>query len=259
MQRKGHPCSLTSRRGSHSGRQHQPSLPGHRGQDADSKSLPAWALAPCSTLCAQTQPPASQSVQQGQPPRTWAFPSAQTLTQRLAACIQTSRSASIGATHTGPASGSASWAGHMWPSRSWCPCSPTMETSSQCQQTPSGSSAPQSTRFVAANRPAAAGAAHLYPSRAMSTRTLQQGGIALVDIPAQVTALQAKIIDRLLKPERAPWKAYFSSWLAMPLTAEQKITTPAQSQHLWQLERGLLFFSFPTQSIQAPRYVVAFL
>ena len=111
--------------------------------------------------------------------------------------------------------------------------------------------------FVAANRQAAAGAAHLYPSRAMSTRTLQQGGIALVDIPAQVTALQAKIIGRLLKPERVPWKAYFSSWLAMPLTAEQTITAPAQSQHLWQLGWGLPLSSFPTQSIKAPQRVVA--
>ena len=41
--------------------------------------------------------------------------------------------------------------------------------------------------FVAANRPAAAGAAHLFPSRAISARSLQQGGIALVDIPAHIT------------------------------------------------------------------------
>ena len=109
--------------------------------------------------------------------------------------------------------------------------------------------------FVAANRPAAAGAAPLFPSRAISTRRLQQGGIALVDIPAQLTALQAKTIGRLLEPE--PWKAHFSSWLGMPLTGEQRITAPAQSQHLWQLGRGLPFSSFPTQSIQAPRRVVA--
>ena len=39
-------------------------------------------------------------------------------------------------------------------------------------------------------------------------------------IPAQLTALQAKIIGRLLEPERVPWKAYLSGWLAMPITAE---------------------------------------
>ena len=113
--------------------------------------------------------------------------------------------------------------------------------------------------FVAANRPAAAGAAHLFPSRAISARTLQQGGIALVDIPAQLTALQAKIIGRLLEPERVPWKAYFSGWLAMPLTAEQRAAVPGQSQHLWQLGTGLPFSSFPSQSIQAPRRVAAYL
>ena len=113
--------------------------------------------------------------------------------------------------------------------------------------------------FVAAKRPAAAGAAHLFPSRAISARILQQGGIGLVDIPAQLTALQAKIISRLAEPERVPWKAYFSGWLAMPLTAEQRTAVPAQSQHLWQLGTGLPFSSFPSQSIQAPRRVAAYL
>ena len=43
--------------------------------------------------------------------------------------------------------------------------------------------------FVAVDRPAAAGVAHLFHSRAISARTLQQGGRALVDIPGQLTAL----------------------------------------------------------------------
>ncbi len=73
--------------------------------------------------------------------------------------------------------------------------------------------------FVAANRPVVAGAALLYPSRDVSSRTLQQGGIALVDIRAQLTALQANIIGRFLEPERIAWKSFFGSWLSMPLTA----------------------------------------
>jgi hypothetical protein len=73
------------------------------------------------------------------------------------------------------------------------------------------------------------GRSALVSSRAISTRTLQQGGIALVDIPAQLTALQANINGRLLEPERVPWKAYFSSWLAMPLTAEQRIIAQQSS------------------------------
>ena len=59
------------------------------GPGCRQQSPPAWASAPCSTWRAQMQPPASHSVQQNQPPHTWASPSAQTLTQRLAACIQT--------------------------------------------------------------------------------------------------------------------------------------------------------------------------
>ncbi len=51
-------------------------------------------------------------------------------------------------------------------------------------------------QIVAAIRPVVAGAAHLYPSRDVSSRAVDQGGIALVDI--QLTALQAKIIGRLL-------------------------------------------------------------
>ena len=78
-----------------------------------------------------------------------------------------------------------------------------------------------------------------------------------MDIPAQLTALHAKIIGRLLEPERVPWKGYFSGWLAMPLTAEQRAAVPAQSQHLWQLGTGLPFSSFPSHSMQAPRWVVA--
>jgi hypothetical protein len=111
---------------------------------------------------------------------------------------------------------------------------------------------------VTANRPAAAGAAPLFPGREISTRIFQQGGIALADIPAQLTALQAKIIRRLLETVRVPWRqAYFSIRLAIPHTAEQRITAPAQSLHLCQLGKGLPISSFPTQSIQAPQRVVA--
>ena len=56
-----------------------------------------------------------------------------------------------------------------------------------------------------------------------------------------------------------PWKAYFSGWLAMPLTAEHRAAVPAQSKHMWQLGTGLPFSSFPTQSIRAPRRAMAYL
>ncbi len=60
---------------------------------------------------------------------------------------------------------------------------------------------------MAANRPVVAGAALLYPSRDVFSRTLQQDGIALVDIRAQLTALQANIIGRFLEPVRIAWNS----------------------------------------------------
>ncbi|CAL5219684.1 g1571 [Coccomyxa viridis] len=113
--------------------------------------------------------------------------------------------------------------------------------------------------FVAANRPVVAGAAHLYPSRDVSSRAVDQGGIALVDIRAQLTALQAKVIGRLLEPEHIAWKAFFDSWLSMPLTAGQILSTPPQQQHIWQLGRYLPFSSFSTRFIDAPARVTAYI
>ena len=83
--------------------------------------------------------------------------------------------------------------------------------------------------------------------------------LPLWDIRAQLTALQAKIIGRFLEPERIAWKAFFGSWLSMPLTAEQRLSTPSQQQHLWQLGRYLPFSSFSTRSIDAPRRVVGYI
>ena len=113
--------------------------------------------------------------------------------------------------------------------------------------------------FVAANRPVVAGAAHLYPSRDVSSRAVDQGGIALVDIRAQLTALQAKIIGRLLEPEHIAWKAFLDSWLSMPLTAGQILSTPPQQQPIWQLGRYLPFSSFSTRFIDAPARVTAYI
>ena len=69
--------------------------------------------------------------------------------------------------------------------------------------------------FVAANRPVVAGAARLCPSRDVSSRALDEGGIAIVDIRAQLIALHSKIIGCLLKPQRTPWRTFFDIWLSM--------------------------------------------
>ena len=75
--------------------------------------------------------------------------------------------------------------------------------------------------FVAANRPAAAGQAYLFPRREVCSLDIAQGGINLLAIPEQITALRAKVIGRLMEPEQPPWKAYFDhhmyrtrAWLA---------------------------------------------
>nr|BAA25763.1 reverse transcriptase [Chlorella vulgaris] len=68
--------------------------------------------------------------------------------------------------------------------------------------------------FVAANRPVTPGAAAaLFPSKDVCFRAAAHGGIALVDIKAQILALQAKVVGRLLEPEQLAWKANFDHWL----------------------------------------------
>jgi len=45
----------------------------------------------------------------------------------------------------------------------------------------------------------------------------------------------------------------------MPLTPEQRLGTPSQQQHIWQLGRYLSFSSFSTRSVDAPRRVIAYI
>jgi len=77
-----------------------------------------------------------------------------------------------------------------------------------------------------------------------------------VDIRPQLTALQANIIGRFLEPERIAWKSFFGSWLSHTSHLEQRLGTPSQQQHIWQLGRYLPFSSFSTRSIDAPRRVI---
>ncbi len=59
--------------------------------------------------------------------------------------------------------------------------------------------------FVAANRPVTGSAAALFPGKATCFRAGKDGGIALVDLSAQILALQAKVLGRLLEPEQLAW------------------------------------------------------
>ena len=50
--------------------------------------------------------------------------------------------------------------------------------------------------------------AALFPGELTSSLPLSGGGVGLVHVPTQVQALQAKVISRLLEPERLAWKVF---------------------------------------------------
>ena len=117
--------------------------------------------------------------------------------------------------------------------------------------------------FVAANRPVTPGAAAaLFPGKDVCFRAAAHGGIALVDIRAQILALQAKVVGRLLEPEQLAWKAYFDHWLYRStawLAAQEPGTVSARRQHIWQLGRFLLFSTFAAKHVEAPQRVRQYL
>ncbi|CAL8465738.1 g5274 [Coccomyxa elongata] len=110
--------------------------------------------------------------------------------------------------------------------------------------------------FVTANRPVIGGTqAPLFPGKEACFRAPKDGGIALVDIWSQISALQAKVIGRLLEPELLAWKAFFDFWLYRSpawITAQGQATLDARHQHIWQLGRFLLFSTFDASRLQAP-------
>ncbi|BDA47100.1 hypothetical protein COCOBI_09-5550 [Coccomyxa sp. Obi] len=89
--------------------------------------------------------------------------------------------------------------------------------------------------FVAASRPVLGGtSARLYPGKDTCFHAVKDGGIALVDLRAQILALQAKVVSRLMEPEQLAWKAFFDFWLYRS-TAWQRAQGPdrlaAHEQH----------------------------
>ena len=73
-------------------------------------------------------------------------------------------------------------------------------------------------RFIVGKDPASPISAipALHPNRSVSSLPYDMGGLRLVDVPTQIAALQAKLIARVLEPERHPWKILFSQWLYRP-------------------------------------------
>ena len=55
---------------------------------------------------------------------------------------------------------------------------------------------------------APAPSAALFPRVLTSSLPPAQGGVGLVEVPSQIQALQAKVVSRLLEPERMAWKVF---------------------------------------------------
>ena len=91
----------------------------------------------------------------------------------------------------------------------------------------------------------------LFPGELTSSLPSAQGGVGLVHVPTQIQALQAKVVSRLLEPERLAWKVF-------------------QLYHLSQASQvqplgygaGILFSTLSTERLQLPArqaaYVTAF-
>ncbi|CAL8461716.1 g1247 [Coccomyxa elongata] len=106
--------------------------------------------------------------------------------------------------------------------------------------------------FVAANRLVIGGTqAPLFPAKEACFRAAEDGGIAR----SQISALQAKVIGRLLDPEQLAWEAFFDFWLYRSpawLSAQGQAALDTRHQHIWQLGRFLLFSTFEASRLQAP-------
>lgn len=100
----------------------------------------------------------------------------------------------------------------------------------------------------------------MLPSKAVHSLPWDQGGTRLVSLHTVIVTMQAKVIARLLEPERLPWKEYFMSHLGM-----QSISQPLQTvsrRQVGALGYGLrtLFLSarLPLANARAASYVASF-
>ena len=93
--------------------------------------------------------------------------------------------------------------------------------------------------------------AALFPGELISSLPPSKGGVGLVHVPTQVQALQAKVVSRLLEPERLPWKVF---------QLHQLGSAPCTQPLAYGL--GILFSTLSTSSLQLPArlsgYVSAF-
>jgi hypothetical protein len=113
-------------------------------------------------------------------------------------------------------------------------------------------------------RDADAAATELYTRilQKLVARTARWSGFHLsLSIRAQLAALQAKIIARLLEPECLTWKAFFDFWLlrSSAWLEGQATPPPARQQHAWQLGRFLPFSAYDLTGMAVPSRVVQYI
>ena len=102
-----------------------------------------------------------------------------------------------------------------------------------------------------AQLPCGAPGAALFPGELTSSLPLARGGVGLVHVPTQIQALQAKVISRLLEPERLAWKVFQLHHLSQ-----------ASEVRLLGCGASILFSTLSTSKLQLPArlssYVTAF-
>ncbi len=91
----------------------------------------------------------------------------------------------------------------------------------------------------------------LFPGELTSSLPLTKGGVGLVHVPTQIQALQAKVLSRLLEPERLAWRVF----------QLYHLTQGSQVQPLGY-GASILFSTLSTDQLQLPArmsaYVAAF-
>ena len=114
--------------------------------------------------------------------------------------------------------------------------------------------------FVAGGTNSAGRPRALFPGRAVSSLDWSQGGVRLVNVEAMISALQAKLVARLLSPPILPWQKFFASWL------HRSVDVRAAHAHLPvrlvdQLGYGLrlLFCSMKLSDIGMPKRQLGYL
>ena len=103
--------------------------------------------------------------------------------------------------------------------------------------------------FVVGGSQAARRSAAMHPNRLLSALDWSEGGVRLLDVDAMITALQSKLIARLLEPEVLPWKAFFLQWVHRSQQCLELFPHLAQ-RPMDRLGYGLrlLFTAFPLAS-----------